>query len=157
MFDRNDSSSNHTAHLLRTMDPLAITWFSSSCEYFPAPFFLQLTKEQEKAGCVSTSLLNLRRRELWSNLIHSQAVFPPAVSRTTQTLAGMKLGEDSTGHQRMAIKRWTWLDPAAVVRCGHSTPSKPCRASTQSQEPVVSWINSPCTSVCWAGTDGRAF
>ena len=66
-----------------------------------------------------TSLLNLPTREPWNSLIHSQTVLQlfPGLPRP---LAEMKLEEDTTRCHRISIKRWTWLDPAAIARCGYS-------------------------------------
>lgn len=43
-------------------------------------------------------------------------------------MAGMKLEEDTTGHQRMDIKRRARLDPAAIVRCGRSHSQQALRS-----------------------------
>lgn len=112
MINRNDCTSNHITYLFKTIESLAISWFFSSCQYFPATLFLKLKRKREKVGCMLTSLLHLPRRELLEQaLIHYQAVFLPAVFRAARPTAGRKLEEDTAGHQRMGYKKMASAGP----------------------------------------------
>ena len=109
MVSRNDSSSNHITHVFKTMESLAFTWFFNSCDYFPEKekvcWLPYLTYPQENCGTVS-----------FTPRLSFLQLFPGL----PRPLAEMKLEEDTTRCHRISIKRWTWLDPPAIARCGYS-------------------------------------
>lgn len=109
------------------MESLAVTRFFSSCGYFPATSH-SLKKEKEKAGGMLPSFLNLPRENRRTVSFTTWLSFLQLLPGLPRPAAEMKPEEDTTGHQRMVIKRWARLDPAAIVRCGHSHSQQALRS-----------------------------